>query len=91
MSLPDADEIREITKIYSIYFFLLGLLAGLGTFFQTFFLNVAGVKLTSRLRTSVFNATMKQEMAWFDDAQNGVGNLCARLAGDCASVQGVST
>lgn len=89
MGLPDADEIREITFIFSICFVLLGLFTGLGTFFQTFFFNIAGVKLTTRLRTTVFEATMKQEMAWFDDTKNGVGNLCARLAGDCSSVQGV--
>ena len=33
---------------------------------------------------------LKQEIGWFDDAQNGVGALSARLASDAAAVQGVS-
>lgn len=31
---------------------------------------------------------MKQEMGWFDEKENSVGALSARLAGDAASVQG---
>uniref|UniRef100_A0A182SUX2 ABC-type xenobiotic transporter n=1 Tax=Anopheles maculatus TaxID=74869 RepID=A0A182SUX2_9DIPT len=29
-------------------------------------------------------------MAWFDESRNAVGALCARLSGDCASVQGAT-
>lgn len=90
MSLPDEVEVRRESLRFSIYFLLLGLLAGFGTFFQTYMFNIAGVKLTSRLRTLIFETTMKQEMGWFDDARNGVGVICARLSGDCASVQGAS-
>lgn len=32
---------------------------------------------------------LRQEIGWFDDPQNGVGALCARLAADAAAVQGV--
>lgn len=90
MSWPDEDEARRRGLYFSLLFLLLGLLTGLGTFYQTYMFNIAGVKLTSRLRSDVFKATMKQEMGWFDSPRNGVGILCARLAGDCASVQGVS-
>lgn len=31
---------------------------------------------------------LSQEMAWFDDAKNGVGALSARLNGDASSVHG---
>lgn len=90
MSVPDEVVVRSESIRFSIYFLYVGLLAGVGTFLQTFMFNVAGVKLTSRLRSLVFETTMKQEMGWFDDVRNGVGVICARLAGDCASVQGVS-
>lgn len=30
-------------------------------------------------------------MGWYDDQTNSVGALCARLSGDAAAVQGVST
>lgn len=31
---------------------------------------------------------MKQDIGWFDKKENSVGALSARLAGDCACVQG---
>jgi hypothetical protein len=34
---------------------------------------------------------LSQEMAWFDRKDNGVGALCAKLSGEAASVQGVSS
>lgn len=40
-------------------------------------------------RVAAFRAMLKQEIGWFDDAVNGVGALCARLASDAAAVQGV--
>lgn len=49
------------------------------------------MRLTSRLRVTVFGAMLRQEMAWFDDSKHGVGALCAKLSGDTANVQGVST
>ncbi|RVE52405.1 hypothetical protein evm_002799 [Chilo suppressalis] len=33
---------------------------------------------------------LKQEIGWFDDAKNGVGALCSRLAADAAGVQGAT-
>lgn len=90
LSLDDPDEIRKNANFYSILFLGLGVSTGISTFIQTYMFNFAGVKLTSRLRSMTFDAMMKQEMGWFDDARNAVGALCARLAGDCASVQGAT-
>lgn len=41
-------------------------------------------------RVATFSHMLLQEIGWFDDACNGVGALCARLAADAAAVQGVS-
>lgn len=90
LSLDDPVEIQENANFYSILFICLGVSTGLSTFIQTYMFNFAGVKLTSRLRSMTFDAMMRQEMGWFDDARNAVGALCARLAGDCASVQGAT-
>lgn len=40
-------------------------------------------------RVAAFRSMLRQEIGWFDDPQNGVGALCARLAADAAAVQGV--
>ena len=44
-----------------------------------------------RLRGELFEAMLKQEVAWFDDKANNSGALCARLSGEASSVQGVNS
>lgn len=48
-----------------------------------------GEKLTLKIRKKTFEAMLKQEMGWYDKKENGIGTLCAQLAGDASSVQGV--
>ncbi|XP_053673190.1 multidrug resistance protein homolog 49 isoform X2 [Anopheles nili] len=90
LSVADPEYVKEESNFYSFLFLVLGLITGLGTFFQTYLFNIAGVRLTSRLRQKSFKAIVSQEMAWFDEGRNAVGALCARLSGDCASVQGAT-
>lgn len=90
LSIADAEYVKEESNFYSLLFLVLGLITGLGTFFQTYLFNIAGVRLTARLRQKTFKAIINQEMAWFDESKNAVGALCARLSGDCASVQGAT-
>lgn len=90
LSYPDPVEIQTRANFYSLLFLALGVMTGIATFVQTYMFNLAGVRLTSRLRTMTFNAMMKQEMGWFDLSNNAIGALCARLSGDCASVQGAT-
>lgn len=51
--------------------------------------SVAGEKLTMRIRSRVFMTMLKQEMAWYDQKEHGVGALCAKLSAEAAQVQGV--
>lgn len=90
LSLEDKAEVQRHANFYSILFLGLGVITGVSTFIQTYMFNSAGVRLTSRLRSMVFNSMMNQEMSWYDSPKNAVGALCARLAGDCAAVQGAS-
>ena len=69
----------------------IGVIAGLATLTHMYMFNTAGVKMTTRLRQKAFKSMINQEVAYFDDDKNSVGALCARLAGDCAGVQGVCT
>lgn len=91
MTNPDSEALQRGVHWLSIAFIFLGLMAGLSTFLQTYMLNLAGSHLTLRLREQVFDATLKQEIGWFDQRENSVGALGARLSGDCSSVQGVSS
>ncbi|XP_055537427.1 multidrug resistance protein homolog 49 [Wyeomyia smithii] len=90
LSVADPEYVKAECNFYSLLFLLLGVITGIGTFFQTFLFNIAGARLTTRLRQKSFKAIISQEMAWFDESNNAVGALCARLSGDCASVQGAT-
>ncbi|XP_055915258.1 multidrug resistance protein homolog 65-like [Eupeodes corollae] len=57
-------------------------------FLQAYIFNLSGIGLTTKLRSLTFKAILAQEIGWFDEEENSVGVLSARLAGDAASVQG---
>lgn len=90
MQSHDDEYVRENTNEYSLYFLIAGIVVGIATFLQVFCFGIAGERLTERLRGLMFAAMLRQEVAWFDDRDNGTGSLCARLSGDAAAVQGVS-
>ncbi|XP_046391423.1 multidrug resistance protein homolog 49-like [Ischnura elegans] len=90
LSLSDPEEVRSESGMYSVYFLITGIVTGTAAFLQMFSFNLAGVKLTNRLRLLSFAAMLRQEVAWFDDERNSVGALCSRLSGDAASVQGAT-
>lgn len=76
--------------MYSLYFLLIGITSGIASFIQMHTFNIAGEKLTKRVRSEAFQSVLKQELGWFDCKENAVGALCARLSTDAAYVQGVS-
>ncbi|XP_075169480.1 multi drug resistance 49 [Haematobia irritans] len=86
----DDDLIRSEANFLSYMFLVIGIVAGLGTLIQSYMFTTAGVKMTSRLRNKTFATLLKQEVGYFDDENNSVGAMCARLAGDCANVQGAT-
>ncbi|XP_015115150.1 multidrug resistance protein homolog 49 isoform X1 [Diachasma alloeum] len=90
LGLPDDDEIRAETVNFSILFIVVGIITGVGTFLQMYMFGLAGVRMTTRLRSITFAAMLKQEMGWFDEDTNSVGALCARLSSDASAVQGAT-
>ncbi|KAK7012586.1 ATP-binding cassette sub- B member 10, mitochondrial, partial [Halocaridina rubra] len=60
------------------------LLGGLSNFGRVYLMNVAGQRITRTLRSSVFAAIMKQEIAFFDT--NNTGELVNRLSADTSLV-----
>ncbi|XP_045770126.1 multidrug resistance protein homolog 49-like [Maniola jurtina] len=89
-SWPDHDEILRQSQIYAGLFACAALVSGVVTFLQAWLFGLAGAKLTDRLRILTFNNYLVQEQGWFDVPTNSVGALCARLASDCAAVQGAT-
>ncbi|XP_047112212.1 ATP-dependent translocase ABCB1-like [Schistocerca piceifrons] len=90
LGTTDPVEIRNNTNIYCLMFVILGVVAGLSSFIQSYLYGIAGEKLTLRFRELMFDAMLRQEVAWFDDKNNSTGALCARLSGDAAKIQGAT-
>ena len=87
---PDADTMRAEARQYLGWFFLLA-----GCVFVTMSLrNVVaialGERLTRKLRRMVFEKSLRQPMAFFDDPKNSVGRLAARLASDVTLVKALT-
>ncbi|KPJ17387.1 Multidrug resistance protein-like 49 [Papilio machaon] len=89
-SLSNPDEILAKSHMYAGMFAGVAALSGLVTFLQAWLLGRAGAQLTDRLRVMTFRNFLVQEQGWFDMPTNSVGSLCARLASDCAAVQGAT-
>ncbi|XP_075988822.1 multidrug resistance protein homolog 49-like [Anticarsia gemmatalis] len=86
----DKEAILATSRLYAGLFAGVAAACGAVTFLQAWLFNVAGARLTDRLRELTFRNFLRQEQGWFDAPQNSVGALCARLATDCANVQGAT-
>jgi ATP-binding cassette subfamily B (MDR/TAP) protein 1 len=51
---------------------------------------LSGEAVTKRLRSKAFRAVLRQEIAYFDQAEHSTGALCTRLATEASAVQGAS-
>lgn len=57
---------------------------------QYTFVGFCGEDFTYRIRKLTFTKALDQDMAFFDDPENTVGNLCARLSTDATGLRGVT-
>ncbi|XP_022916897.2 ATP-dependent translocase ABCB1-like isoform X1 [Onthophagus taurus] len=90
LALDDPEAIRYYGDRYSLYFLLIGIVSGITTFGQWYFINISGEKLTRRVRGVMFEAVLRQEIGWYDRKENGVGAICTKLSSDAANIQGAA-
>lgn len=88
--MEDPNAATEATSALCIAFLVMGVVIGVAAFLQTHLFNMAGVYLTTRIRSLTLGAMVQQDASWYDDPKNAVGALSVRLTSDAASVQGVS-
>lgn len=81
------QELLDEANFWSLIFF--------GLMFAQFFANlaqfagfgIAGERLTRRVRSKMFEAMLKQDLAYFDDPKNGSGSLTAKLSDEADKIQ----
>ncbi|KAI8146321.1 putative ABC transporter protein [Fennellomyces sp. T-0311] len=76
----------EGANLYGFLFLIVGIGALLGFIVQMASFEVAGERYTKRLRSRIFSAYMKQEVAFYDEEKNNVGALTSMLAVDAKHV-----
>ncbi|KAK1303803.1 ABC transporter B family member 19 [Acorus calamus] len=72
---------------YSMIFCLIGLLALATHILQHYFYGVVGEKSMRNLRESLFSAILRNEIAWFEKPENGVGFVTARIVNDTSMIK----
>lgn len=85
--LPDNEgPVRQA----AIFFVIIGCGSLFGNILQFSMLGVSGGRLTRKLRSLSFRALLKQEMGYFDQKENSVGQVTTRLATEATLVQGLT-
>ncbi|GAB9470853.1 hypothetical protein Gpo141_00008086 [Globisporangium polare] len=86
-----ANEMKTKGQVWSIAFLILAVTYCASIVLQNYSFAVVSERLTTRVRSKVFQAMLRQEVGWFDLDENSSGALTARLATDCAILQSMTS
>ncbi|KAG4914525.1 hypothetical protein JHK87_052082 [Glycine soja] len=78
--LPDHNEIKKKTMIYSLCFLGLAVFSLVVNILQHYNFAYIGEYLTKRIRERMFSKILTFEVGWFDQDENSTGAVCSRLA-----------
>ncbi|PUZ74442.1 hypothetical protein GQ55_1G065900 [Panicum hallii var. hallii] len=85
--LTDHKEMKDQTRIYSLFFVGLALVSFLINIAQHYNFGVMGEYLTKRIREQMISKILTFEIGWFDSDENSSGAICAQLAQDANVVR----
>ncbi|KAF8783918.1 hypothetical protein HU200_000368 [Digitaria exilis] len=83
----DHEEIKEKTKIYTLFFLGLAALSFLCNIGQHYSFAVMGEYLTKRIREKMLQKFLTFEVGWFDHDENSSGTLCSQIAKNANTVR----
>ena len=90
MSVEDVHQVRIENKKYSIALMFLGAVSCISMFLQGAMFGLSGECLTKKVRKKLFEAILRQELAWFEEEENNTGALSASLSNEACKVQGAT-
>ncbi|KAJ3127622.1 Multidrug resistance protein 1 [Nowakowskiella sp. JEL0407] len=73
-------------NFYSFLFVMLGVAAGAGVGLQVYCFGKSSAWIAEYMRGEAFKSLMKQEIAFFDQPENGLGSLTSQLATDASKI-----
>ncbi|KAF8691343.1 hypothetical protein HU200_040474 [Digitaria exilis] len=80
--LRDHEEIKDKTRIYSLFFAALAALTFLVNIGQHYSFDAMGEYLTKRIRERMLEKILTFEIGWFDRDDKSTGVICTQLAKD---------
>ncbi|ORX45308.1 p-glyco protein [Hesseltinella vesiculosa] len=81
----------EGVNLYAFLYLIVGIIILLVSILKYTCFEIAGEKYTKKLRYKLFNAYLKQEVAYYDEPQHSTGALTAKLATDCKLINDMIT
>ena len=82
----DVQLLRDASVTVAIRFILLGICCLIGYVLQYYCIAQVGQRISTALRSDMFESLMRRDIAFFDDENNAVGNLTTQLADDARTV-----
>ncbi|KAL3312167.1 hypothetical protein Ciccas_009248 [Cichlidogyrus casuarinus] len=86
----DPDESMIKARDTAILLFIFAFARFILLFAQGYFMGYVGEAVVKSLRSQLFRALLKQEMAWFDRQENQPGKLVSRLATEVSQISDVT-
>ncbi|KAD7477115.1 hypothetical protein E3N88_00251 [Mikania micrantha] len=83
----DKSRIREDVEHASMIFVAAGIVTIPIYMLQHYFYTLMGERITTRVRSSMFAAILRNEVGWFDMEENSSGSLVSKLAADATLVR----
>ncbi|KAK4440113.1 ABC transporter B family member 9 [Sesamum alatum] len=80
-------ELETDSRFWALMFVVVGAVVLIAAPVQNYMFGVAGGKLVQRIRSSLFENVVHQEISWFDDPANSSGAVGSRLSTDASTVR----
>ncbi|KAG2428639.1 hypothetical protein HXX76_011345 [Chlamydomonas incerta] len=84
----DMNELKSKASFYCWMFFVIAMSAFITLSIQQVAFGRVAQAVSGRVRVQLFGSILRQEVAWFDDAEHSSGKLTANLATDATYVRG---
>ncbi|KAI6166710.1 ste6-like protein [Pisolithus thermaeus] len=78
-SQPDSSVRRHDGNTNALLFFIVAIVSSVATAIQNYVFALAASNLTTKLRTLSFRAILRQDIQFFDSAENSTGALTSRV------------
>lgn len=77
---PVRDQMRHTANHHALYFFVIAILSTIATMLQNSLIQQGSAILMQRLRSMMFRAYMRADVAYFDEEDHSSGTLTSSLA-----------